>query len=482
MKIAVGGIFHETNTFSNMRTTRKEFEIHALAMGQEIIEQYQGTRGSLGGVIDAAKEYRLDLVPTIYAGAVPGGPVDDAFFEELVNELCGALPGNLDGILLVLHGAMITDKKEDAEAYILRKVMEKTGGDVPVICTTDLHANISPEMVEFSRCLVGFDTYPHHDYYQRAYDAVRILDRTMRQEINPVSALRKPPLMPVVQKLLTDRDPMRSLMELVHEMESRPGVVNITLAGGFPYADFKWAGMGVVVTTDGDRPLAESLCEEIEKQLWSSRLEFTFSNIPVADGIAIAKQSRAYPFLIVDSSDNVGGGSAGDGTGVLAELLRQNIDSCVIIIRDREAVELADSAGVGGAFNASVGGKTDQLHGPPVYVEGVVRSVSDGSYHSERTGERINMGRTAVVDVGGITLVLTKERVPAFDLETLRSLGINPEKLKYIVVKGAVQWQYSYGSIAAGWVEVDSPGVTSSNLHRFNFTKIRRPIYPLDNI
>lgn len=482
MRVAIGGVVHETNTFSSLPTTRREFENCVLARGADILRRYQGTRGSMGGVIDAAQEYCLEIVPTVYAEAVPGGVVDSRTFEEIVEELCQGLTGDLEGVLLVLHGAMVTDKHQDAEAYLLQRVRDKLAGDIPVICTTDLHANISPEMVTLSRCLVGFDTYPHHDYYQRAYDAVRILFHTMQKDLNPVSALRKPPMMPVVQRLLTDQDPMRKIMQLAHEIEGRQGVVNVTVAGGFPYADIRWAGMAVVVTTNGDSHLAEAYSEEIEREIWSIRQDFVFNNLAVAAGLKIARQSTEHPFVIVDSSDNVGAGSSGDGTAVLAELIKQKTASCAIIIRDREAVGMAEKSGLGGVFKAFVGGKTDDKHGSPVYIEGVVKSISDGSYCSERTGEQINMGKTAVVDINGIILILTGNRVPAFDLEALRSLGFNPEQLKYLVVKGAVQWRSSYGSIARGWVEVDAPGVTSSNLERFSFKNVRRPIFPLDRI
>lgn len=482
MKIAVGGIFHETNTFSSLPTTRRDFEKQMLIKGADMIAQYQGTRGSMGGIIDAANEYRLAITPAIYAEATPGGLIDDHVFEEIADELCRGLTDDPDGILLVLHGAAVTDKKDDPEAHLLRKVLDQTDGATPVVCITDFHANLSTDMADLSSCLVGFDTYPHQDYYQRAYDAVRILYQTMRKEINPVSVLRKPPMMPAVQKMLTDQEPMKRIMQLALEVEGRHGVVNVTVAGGFPYADVRWAGMGVAVTTDGDRRLAEAYCAEIEREIWSLRQDFVFNNRTVAEGITIAGQSKAYPFIIVDSSDNVGGGSSGDGTAVLAELIKQKIDSCAIIIRDFAAVEIAEKTGVGGIFKAPVGAKTDHKHGSPVYVEGQVKKISSGIYRSERTGEQIKMGKTSVVDLNGIMLILTAERVPAFDTEALYSLGLNPEALKYIVIKGAVQWRASYGAMAKGWVEVDSPGVTSSNLHRFDFKNIRRPIFPLDRI
>lgn len=482
MKIAVGGIFHETNTFSSLPTTRSEFEKQTLVKGASMIAQYQGTRGSMGGIIDAANEYCLAIIPTIYAEATPGGLIDDGVFEEIVDELCRGLTGDLDGILLVIHGAAVTDKKDDPEAHLLRKVLEQTNGATPVVCITDFHANLSTDMVDLSSCLVGFDTYPHQDYYQRAFDAVRILYYTMRKEINPVSVLRKPPMMPVVQKMLTEQEPMKGIMQLALEIEERKDVVNVTIAGGFPYADVRRAGMGVVVTTNGNSQLAEAYCAEIEKVIWSLRQDFVFNNMTVADGVKRARQSKAYPFMIVDSSDNVGGGSSGDGTALLAELIKQKIDSCAIIIRDFAAVEIAEKAGVGGLFKAQVGAKTDDKHGIPVYVEGQVKKISSGIYRSERTGVQMNMGKTAVVDLNGIILILTTERVPAFDTEALYSLGLNPQALKYIVIKGAVQWKASFGSMAKEWVEVGSPGVTSANLHYFDFKNVRRPIFPLDRI
>lgn len=482
MRVALGGVFHETNTFSNMRTTWREFESNTLVRGQEIITRYAGTNGSIGGVIDASKEYGIKLIPTIYAGATPGGIINNDVFKKIVQELCQGIQDDIDGVLLVLHGAMVTESEEDAEGYLLKKVREKVGDKIPIVCTTDLHANISPDMVNLSQCLVGFDTYPHNDYYDRAYDAVRILSCTISCKIIPVSVLKKPLIMPAVQKMITKTYPMKDIMDLVTKMEQLPGVVNITLAGGFPYADIKWTGMGVVVTTNNDLSLAEKLASEIVEKIWSLRQDFIFNNKTVKDGVQEALRAKEYPFVIVDSSDNVGGGSSADGTEILAELLRNKVDSSLVIIKDSEAVELAKNVGVGFSIKTNIGGKTDNFHGSPVYIEGVIKRLSDGIYYSERTGERINMGESAVIDVSGITIILTKERVPGFDLEAPRSLGVDPAKSKYIVIKGAVQWKESFGSIAKGWVEVDAKGVTSSNLERFNYKNIRRPIFPLDEI
>lgn len=483
VRIALGGIFHETNTFSAMRTTRPEFEAKALLRNRDILKRYSGTRTSIGGVIDASKEYNLEIIPVTYAEATPGGLVEDVVFEEIVEELCrGIEPDNIDGVILALHGAMVTDKKQDAEGNLLRRVRERVGQNIPIVCTTDFHANISAEMVDSSQCIVGFDTYPHNDYYERACDAVRIMKGILNGETRAVSSLCKPLIMPVTQKLLTDVLPMKNIIDSAHEIEKMPDVINVTIAGGFAYSDIECAGMSVLVTTNKDKALAQRLSNELEQKIYSYINDFKFENKKVAEGVAIARQSKDYPFILVDSSDNIGGGSSGDGTEVLAEMLRQKLDSSLVIIKDSEVVDLAEKTGIGGRITAKVGGKTDDFHGEPVYIEGVVEKISDGFYNSERTGELLGMGKTAVVNTNGITIVLTAERVPAFDLEAVRSLGIEPSLLKYIVVKGAIQWKDSYGRIAKGWTEMDAPGVTSSDLSRFHYENVRRPIFPLDNI
>jgi len=484
MKVALGGIFHETNTFSALRTSWREFEAKSLVRGEEILAKFAGTRTTIGGVIDAAKDYGLELIPLLYAEATPGGLIVDETFEQITEEICrriGELP-DLDGVIMVLHGAMVTEKKQDAEGYLLQKVRSKIGPDIPMVCTTDFHANISAEMVNTTQCIVGYDTYPHVDYYERAYDAVQILWSTIKTRVKLTTVISKPLLMPVTQKLLTETLPMKAIMELAHEMEKKPGVVNVTVAGGFAYADVECAGMSVLVTTNNDPVLAKRLAGKLTEKIYSYLDDFKFINRTVAEGVTLAKQSKEFPVVLVDSSDNVGGGSSGDGTAILAEMLKQGLDSALVIIKDPEVVDLAHSVGVGNKIAALVGGKTDDFHGEPVYIEGVVEKLSDGTYRSERTGEPLCMGKTAVVKTAGIDLVLTTERVPAFDLAAPRSLGIEPSAMKYIVVKGAIQWKESYGRIAKSSIEMDAPGVTSSNLERFPYKNVRRPIFPLDEI
>ncbi|TLS51497.1 M81 family metallopeptidase [Paenibacillus antri] len=480
MNIAVGGLFHETNTFVALRTELPQFQRCALLRGGDIVDRYRGTEGTWGGIIDRAEALGVRLSPALYAEAVPGGVVEHASFLQLAEELVASLDAGADGILLVLHGAMVTSEEQDAEGWLLRRCRERFGPDVPIVCTIDLHANVSPEMVTLSHCLVGYDTYPHTDYYPRAVEAVDILHGILLGDLSPTSSLYKPSAMPAVQSMLTDAPPMNTLIDLAHRIEKEPGVVNVTITGGFPYADVYWAGMGFIVTTNGDPAGAKRRARDIGRAFEAMERQFAVTLPSPDEGVVLAKASNVYPVVLVDSSDNVGGGSSGDGTDVLAAILRHGLKPSVVMLADPEAVLAAIEAGIGGLLSTKVGGKTDRLHGDSVAIRGTVARLSDGHYRSERTGEPKYMGLTAVVDCDGVYIVLTTERVPAFDLAAIESVGLHLKHMRYIAVKGAVQWKSSYGRIARASVEVDAAGVTSASFRRFRYARLRSGMFPIE--
>ncbi|WP_274362098.1 M81 family metallopeptidase [Paenibacillus thermotolerans] len=479
MKIAVGGMFHETNTFVPLLTTLRHFECCALARGNELLERYEGTSGTWGGVIDRSRELGLQLAPALYAEAVPGGIVEHELFLTLSDELIDSLDPSADGILLVLHGAMATTREQDAEGWLLGRIRERIGPDKPIVCTIDLHANVTPEMVSLSQCLVGYDTYPHTDYYPRAIEAVTVLHNILLNRIKPTACLYKPSVMPSVQSMLTDVSPMKDLMDMAHAVERESGVVNVSVTGGFPYADTYWSGAGFIVTTNDDSAKAQQWAGMLGRHLEERKERFVASLPSPEEGIVQAKAMNSYPVVLVDSSDNVGGGSSGDGTDVLAAILRHGLKDSFVMIADPQAVNEAIAAGIGNVLTTTVGAKTDRLHGESVPVTGKVIRISDGSYRSERTGELKYMGKTAVIDCNSVYIALTTERVPAFDLAAVESLGIHLKHLKYIAVKGAVQWKSSYGKIAKASVEVDAAGVTSADFGRFEYKHLRSGVYPI---
>jgi microcystin degradation protein MlrC len=237
----------------------------------------------------------------------------------------------------------------------------------------------------------------------------------------------------------------------------------------------------VIAVADRDRSLARSVADELAARMWEVRQSFRVPCPGPAGAVRRALESDRRPVVLVDLGDNVGGGSAGDGTVLLAELIRSGARDAVLVLHDPEAVVAARAAGTGGRFEQAVGGRVDRRHGEPVAVRGVVRSLHEGTWVEERPrhgGRRFNdQGATAVVELEGpILLVLNSLRTPPFSLGQLTSLGIEPERQAILVVKAAVAYKAAYGPIAGRVIEVDTPGLTSLDLSRFNYRRANLPV------
>jgi microcystin degradation protein MlrC len=481
LRFITGGIMHETHTFSVEPTTAATFPS---SRGDECWD-FAGTNHSLGGVIDACRAAGIDLQPTLLYNGISTGIAKRADFEGLLRELteriAAALPA--DGIVLTLHGAMVAEGYPDAEGEIVRRVREVAGPDMPIAVTLDLHANIGQTMIDGCDIVTCYDTYPHVDANERAQEAVGLLARTVRGEIRPTMALVKPPLMPVPQAQATAQEPFKTIFDRAHAIEDSGEALTVTIAPGFAYADVPDAGSSFLVTTDGDQPKAERLARELAELAWSLRDQMIVRNTPPAQAVAEAIAHPEGPVMLIDVGDNIGGGTPGDATVILAELLAQGAEEATMVIADKEAVDAAVAAGIGGTVTTTAGGKTDNLHGDPVPIIGRVRLISDGHFileGPENAGTAGDMGRTAVVRVGGVNLVLTSKKFAPGDQQQLRSVGIDPTRQKIVVLKAAVRWRGGYGAIAKHAILVDTPGLGSVDLSRFDFEHIRRPIFPLD--
>jgi microcystin degradation protein MlrC len=482
MKIAVAGLFHETNTFAVDRTEQQNFAGEWVNGNTAFIERYQHTRTSMGGVINAALAADAQLACGLYAAAMPSGMIERKSLESLLQAVVTSIDLRTDGILVILHGAMVGEQYPDVEGELLRRIRE-VAPHHPIAITLDLHANVSDEMVRHPDLIVGYDTYPHVDAYERAVEALQLLVKMIRGEIQPTRAHAKPRLLLVPQVMLTDQaGPMQEIMERAFAIEREPGVLNVTICGGFPYSDIADAGVSVVVTTDQDKVLAERYAKELSELFWVNRTRLQHQGNDVGKAIHSAFQEENSPVIIVESSDNVGGGAPADATHVLQHLLNAPKRS-LIVIRDAEAARSAHQLGVGALFDGEIGGKSDDLHGNPVRIRGYIRLLSDGKYAhvgSYMTGQWADMGRTAVIEVDQLTVVLTEHRTAPWDPGHVTSLGIRPEEYHLIIVKSAIAWKTAFGSIAKRIIPVDTPGCCGENLFHFPYQHLSRPIFPLD--
>jgi microcystin degradation protein MlrC len=486
VRLFLAMLSHETNTFSNVPTDRTQFEARDLRYGGEIVETYRGTGTCLGGMIAAAQRLGATLVPSVAAAASPAGRVTRDIYEHVKQRMLADLEtaGRLDGVLLDLHGAMVPEGLDDGEGDIIAAVREAVGPDVPIAVTLDFHGNLGRDMIGKADLLHGYKTYPHVDMAERGEEAVERLAQVIGRRIKPTAAWRKPPILPPLGNQGTARGPMRRLYDLADEMEKDPKVISVSLFAGFPYADIPDAGLGIYVVTDDDRALAERLAGRLARVAWEHRHEFIHTALPVKDAVAKALAADGRPIVLADMADNTGGGAAGDGTEILRELLRVGARSAVVAcLWDAAAVQRCIEAGVGARVTLDVGGKVDDRHGAPVRVTGTVRTLSDGRFVHRGPmmhGLPGRLGPTAVLDVNDIKVILISYRWQTLDPEMIRFVGIDPLVEKILVIKSTIHYRAAFEPIAKEIIEVDAPGLSSSNLTRFVFRRIRRPIFPLD--
>jgi len=484
LNVIMARMSHETNTFSAVKT---RLEDYSPCYGDEIFDVYAGTRTELGGFIDVLRREGINIVPTIAASATPSGPLIKRDYEIIVENVLDGMkrPGEVDGVLLSLHGAMVAEGYPGAEGSLLQQVRNLVGRKTPIICTLDLHALVSEQMVGNVNAIFGYDTNPHVDAYERGVEAAEIMVKTLRGDIQPVTAFKKLRMMPPTINQRTTEGPMVKLFERARKMEAIDKVINVSVFGGFPYADVPRVGSSVVVVTDGDIDLAASLSEELGELMWDARTEFLKKLTPVGEAVKRAMKAERGPIILADVADNPGGGAPGDGTVILRELLSRGAKNVGVgVIKDPEAVEKAIQLGVRETITVKIGGKTDGFHGEPVEVSGNIRTITDGIFvhKAGRIGLKADIGRTAVIDVSGIEIVLTEKSHAPNDPEVFRRNGVEPTEKKILLLKSRGHFRAAYEPFSKEVIEVDAPGLTTPNLSWFRYENVPRPIWPLDDL
>lgn len=490
MRIAICGIAHETNVFATTPATLEDFRLGSptpdFTGGAAVLDHFRGTRTIVGGFMQEAAKHGWDLRATLWTFATPGGTVGQAAYEFLKSRLLEQLRAEMpaDGVLLDLHGAMVTEKLEDAEGDLIAAVRAVVGPKVPVIATLDLHANVTARMAAEATMLIAFDEYPHTDMYERGQEAGQAMAAMLSKKLAPEVSFVQLPLLTLPPMQCTLREPMKTVLAFAHELERAPGVVNVSLISGFPFSNIRDTGMSVIVTANGSRDLARKTAREMAEFIWKKRDEFTPRLTPVREAIAYAKTAKGL-VMLADGSDNPGGGAPCDGTVILREFIETRVENAAVIcLHDPETVERAINAGVGREAEFEIGGKTDNLHGAPVRTRARVRLLSDGEYIREGAmggGVRECFGKTAVLAIGGVEVVVTEHRLQPYDTGFPRSLGIEPTKKKLIAIKSAVHFRGTYQALAEKIFDADTPGVHRPDFAQLNLSRVRRPIYPLDS-
>lgn len=490
--VAIAGISHESNSFNVLKTRLEDFNYKPRRSREQFIDYYAKANTTISGYIEGAKRFGLDLYPTTAVRAQPKGPVTDKAFHYLTAKIIEQLKAapELDGVFLALHGAMVVESYPSGDLELTRRVRDAMGPDIPIIVTHDFHANVDPDMTRYCNALITYKENPHLDTKERGVQAARIMSGIVRGEMKPTMAIVKPPMMYNIVYQYTSIEPLAPIVRESRNLEENEKILAVSVSGGYQYADVPWMGPSVSVVTNNDPELAKQEAQRLSDMLWDTRDRLEL-NVPTpAEAVKAAMEGGKYPAVLIDMGDNIGGGTPGDSTFILDELIKQKAEGWVVVMADPEATKRAFEIGVGGTFDMPIGGKTDHMHGKPVRVRGRVRSLHEGRYIEPEVrhggGRYWSMGLTAVILVEGSELdmpnlvLLTERRSSPNSLHQLISNGLYPKRQRILVAKGCIAPRAAYEPIAGVMIEVDSPGATAVNPAQFEYKRVRRPLFGLE--
>jgi microcystin degradation protein MlrC len=490
LRIAVGSVVHEANTFSPRIVDWDEVRgAHPFLADDEVISRAGSLETAIEGFL--AVEGEIEWVPLI-SSALPGGAgclsleAFEGLREALVSRIRGA--GPLDACLLSIGGGMVVDHPglEDADGHMLAAIREALPDGCRLGVALDMHANLTPLMVDAADVMLAYQTFPPHwDKREIGTTIARLVLAAARGEINPVTALATAPMLLQPESQDTLSSPMKDVLADAAAASAEPGVLAVSMVAGFGWCDVVEAGTSVLAITDGDRDLAERVASDLAVRWFERRDDFRFPHVSIADAIEQAvAHDDPKPLLLCDHSDNVGAGGAGDATELLAALLRRGATGVAYAtICDPEAVALCVDAGIGAEVGLKLGGKRDPIHPRPLELRGLVKSVSDGRYRNTGrlwTDKQGDLGRCVVLGVDGIDVIVSERPTGAADPGVLTSNGLEPSQYSTIVIKSQIFGPKSYGDLAARHVVVAGQGLASSDFTNFTYRRLRRPIFPLD--
>jgi len=485
-RVLVANLAQETCSFVTSRHTLDDFRRYYLYTGEEMLDKLRGGGMEVAGIIRAADEAGVELVPTLATYGGTGGPVATAAYTQLRDDILAEARrhvGRVDGAILALHGAMLTEDLDDPEGDLIARLRDILGPAKPIVCSLDLHAHVTDRMVEQATAFVAYHTHPHMDIADTGYRAMRLLARVLRGEVRPVMAHRKLRMLAQPEQHNTSRPPMGPIMQSVLAAEQEPGMLAAAIFPVQPWLDIPDLGLSVVTVADGNPDLARAKAAMLGEMAWRARREFLRDRTPVSEALRIARETAGGPIVVADSSDGTASGAEGDSTVLLRALLESPVPGpCLLLITDPEAAARCAEAGVGREITLEVGGKLAPAFFQPVRVTGTVRTLSDGRFQMKPPAVPANRGLTAVLQVGEVFIVLSRKPVYTWDEECYRSVGLFPREAKLVQVKSPGGFRPVYEPFAKAIIELDAPGPSDSNLRRLPFKRVTRPLFPLDDI
>jgi microcystin degradation protein MlrC len=488
-RIGIAFFYHESHTFSPVKTTIESFYDEGYFKGSGIMGAYKGTKTEVGGFIDVLEARQIEIVPLLCAAAIPSGTVTLEAYQQIKLEMIHSIleAQQLDGILIALHGAMVVEGISDPETEMLAAIRKVIGDQIPIATTLDMHANIGHDMVNYTPLHFGFKTYPHVDMYEQGVKSATILIELLKTRKKYYASFIKLAMMPPSINMRTAEGPMHDLIKLAKQKELAEDIVSASVFGGFPYSDIPEAGASILVVST-NRQRGDEAARSLADAFWKERERFIMDLPDVKEGIRLALKSleNAKPIVLADISDNPLSGGSGDTTPLLREMIEQNVkDALFGALYDPDSLHQCFKAGEGAELMLSLGGKHSFPFGEPVKVKAQVIKLSDGRFQNKgpmNNGLWVDTKRAAWIRVKDIDILLTGRALSANDPELFHHIGIEPTKKKILGLKVKNHFRAAFEPLVSEIIYIDAPGLASNHLDSFPYKHITHPVWPLDDI
>lgn len=493
-RVALLGLQLESNRFAPV-TTQDEYLSRVYLAGEEILRELDRAESRLPGevlgfcrALDSGCFWQP--VPILIGQCESGGPMDHHFYEETLKDmrkrLLDALP--LDGVYIANHGAMTTTECRDPDGEIFAMVRALVGAKVPIVATLDLHGNVSQQMVEHTDVIVAYLTNPHVDMVERGAEAARWL-LELWSGMKPHTSLVRLPLVPPTVTLRTESGPYGELIAY-GQSQLHAGIVNVSILGGFAFSDTEKNGLAIIVTSRTSPEAAHALAQDIARRAWAEHQRYQPRLMPLATAVArvqaVCDNPGLSPLILADVADNPGGGGRGNTTWILQALLNVGAQGVLMgIFHEPALAAQAHALGEGARFTSVFNRDESDEHSQRLEVAATVLRLRDGDCVGRRglyAGRRINLGPSALLDLGGVRVAVVTIRTQCADPVFLEMFGEDIAQARVLVVKSRGHFRAGFNEYFSDdqVLEVDAPGLTSPVLSRFNFLHLPRPVFPLD--
>lgn len=465
MKVGLLSFQFEANTFVNSLTYYEDFDIYR---GDEMLD--------LIPCLDVFQRNNIEIVPILYANAIPGPIVENKSYFKIINEILDAIPLDLDGIWAYVHGSMYVDGVGSGEAYLFKKIREKIGYDKLISLAMDFHANNDVKLLENVNIMYGYRTAPHIDQAETQIRAAEKLALCLTEKLLPKQVFIKIPITAPGEMIMTDYEPIKSIINELNLLDNCEDIINVSFFAGHAWVDAQNNGASVVVTPYKNKQIADKICKDIAMMYWNNRHQIGFKETVVGpeESLTLAKASTEYPVFLSDSGDNVTAGSIGDNAWFLKLIQESDIENVLFAsITDKCAVKKCLDLDIGTPVSLTIGATVDTA-GVKTKIEGVLKNKSRVPSWSSDDG-----CNSVIVSCGAYDVIITEIAIPFISKNVFDRAGANIYDYKTIVVKAGYLFE-DIAKYAGNSIMALTPGSSYADITKLRFHNILRPIYPID--